>query len=417
MARRRIVLATFGSLGDVHPLIPVALELRGRGHQVVFATNAVYEDKIAAMGLEFRPLRPDIPRDDPGRIAYMLDARRGPERLLRELILPALRDQYADLMDATRGADLLLASELIYAAPLAVEKSGIAWATHVLAPLSFFSRFDPPVVPNFPFVAPLYRLGPSFVGAMMRFGRLVTRSWIRPIRELRRELSLPDGPHAVFEGKFSPALVLAMFSPILGTPQPDWPANTQQTGFSWFDAAESPVSSDVEAFLSAGEPPIIFTLGSSAVIDPGRFFHESIDAAGRLGRRALLVAGENRPVEKVPPNVHVTGYVPYSGVFARAAAVVHPGGVGTTAQALRAGVPMVIVPYSFDQPDNAARLRRAGVSETIPRHRYRGPRAAAVLKRLLDDPARRARAEGLAQRVRREDGAVAAADALERLMQ
>jgi rhamnosyltransferase subunit B len=413
MTRKRIVLATFGSLGDVHPLLPVAFELRSRGHDVVFATSAVYEEKIRAAGLEFHPLRPDIPREDPATIAYMLDSRRGPERLLREFLMPAMRDQYADLSDATRGADLMLASELIYAAPLVAEKSGIRWATHVLAPLSFFSRYDPPVVPNFPEFAGLYRMGPSLVGAMMSFGRLLTRPWIRPLLALRRELGLGAGPHPVFEGKFSPSLVLAMFSRVIGAPQRDWPANTRQTGFSLFDAdGDGTLPDDVEAFLASGEPPLVFTLGSSAVVDPGRFFHESVEAAARLGRRALLIAGEQRPVEAVPESVHVSGYIPYSRVFPRAAAVVHPGGIGTTAQALRAGTPMVVVPYSFDQPDNAARLRRAGVSETVPRHLYRGDRVASVLSRILIESRYRNRARELAREMSSEDGAAGAADAL-----
>lgn len=416
MTRKRIVLATFGSLGDVHPLMPVAFELRERGHDVAFATSEVYRDKITAAGLEFHPLRPDIPREDPATIAYMLDARRGPERLLREFLMPAFRAQHEDLVHATDGADLLLASELIYAAPVVVAKRKLAWATHVLAPLSFFSKYDPPIVPNHPEAAVFYRLGPAVVSAMMRAGRLLTRSWIAPVIELRRELGLPPGPHPMFEGKFSPELVLAMFSRVIGEPQPDWPPNTKQTGFTFFDAADAAVPRDVEEFLAAGDPPIVFTLGSSAVVDPGRFFHESIDGAARLGRRALLVAGENPPLDNVPPNAHVSGYVPYSAVFPRACAVVHPGGIGTTAQALRAAVPMIVVPYSFDQPDNAHRLQRAGVSETITRRQYRADRVASTLQRILGDPRCRDRAKELSRELQNEDGARAVADALEELL-
>lgn len=416
MTRKRVVLATFGSLGDVHPLMPIAFELRDRGHDVVFATSEVYRDKITAAGLEFHPLRPDIPKEDPGTIAYMLDARRGPERLLREFLMPSFRDQYADLFDATDGADLLLASELIYAAPLVVAKRKLAWATHVLAPLSFFSKYDPPIVPNHPEAAALYRLGPAVVSAMMRAGRLLTRPWIAPVFELRRELGLPPGPHPMFDGKFSPELVLAIFSRVIAGPQPDWPPNTKQTGFTFFDAADVPVPPDVEEFLAAGEAPIVFTLGSSAVVDPGRFFHESVEAAARVGRRALLVAGDDAPLDNVPPHVHVSGYVPYSAVFPRACAVVHPGGIGTTAQALRAAVPMIVVPYSFDQPDNAHRLRRAGVSETITRRQYRANRVASTLQRILGDARYRDRVRELSLEMQEEDGARAAADALEALL-
>lgn len=412
----KIVIATFGSLGDLHPVMAVGLELRARGHEVVVASSAVYAEKVRAAGLGFHPLRPDIPRDEPSTIAYMLDAKKGPERLLREYLMPALRDQYDDLADATRGADLMVASELVYAAPLVAETTSVRWATHALAPLSFFSSYDPPITPNHPEAALLYRFGPRVVRMMFRGGRLLTNRWMRELYALRRELGLGRGPHPVFEGKFSPHLVLALFSRVIGKPQPDWPANTVQTGFTFFDASLTAVPSDVEAFLAAGEPPIVFTLGSSAVVDPGTFFHESIEAAHRLGRRALLIAGEERPVADVPSTVHVSTYVPYSTVFPRVAAVVHPGGIGTIAQALRAATPMIVVPYSFDQPDNAARLRRAGVSETIPRHRYRPDRIAPTLRRILEESSYRENARSLALQMQNEPGARGAADAVEKMM-
>jgi UDP:flavonoid glycosyltransferase YjiC (YdhE family) len=172
----------------------------------------------------------------------------------------------------------------------------------------------------------------------------------------------------------------------------------------------------LEAFLDAGAPPVVFTLGSAAVLDPGAFFHESIEAADRLGIRALLIAGDSQPKETPPPNIHVTGYAPYSAVFARASAIVHQGGIGTTAQALRAGKPMIVVPYGFDQPDNAARVRRLGVAETISRRKYNSHRVVAALRRILGDASYAQRAEVIAQEVRTENGARAASDALERLL-
>ena len=243
----------------------------------------------------------------------------------------------------------------------------------------------------------------------------MTKSWIGPVLELRKELGLPEGPHPVFEGKFSPQLVVAMFSSVMATPQSDWPPKTVQTGFTFYDAASGTLAPELEAFLNAGAPPVVFTLGSAAVLDPGAFFHESIEAAAHLGIRALLVAGESQPKETPPPNIHVTGYAPYSAVFNRAAAIVHQGGIGTTAQALRAGKPMIVVPYGFDQPDNAARVQRIGVSVTIGRRSYAAKRVIAALRRILGDASYAQRAEAVAQQVRRENGASAACDALEAL--
>lgn len=414
--RKRIVLATYGSLGDLHPLIAVGLELRERGHEVVFATNLSHGERIAKLGFEFHSIRPHISPEDPEAVAYLMDLKRGPERMLRELLFPSLRDMYADLLAACQGADLLVSSELLYAAPLVAEKTGIVWASYVVSALSFFSAYDPPVVPPYPWLSHFHRLGPVVGRLISRFGHAVTKSWIGPILEIRKELGLPSGQHPVFEGKFSPRRVLAMFSPVMGEPQPDWPPNTVQTGFTFYDAGTGALPPELEAFLDAGAPPVVFTLGSAAVLDPGAFFHESMDVAERLGIRALLIAGDSQPTETPPPNVHVTGYAPYSTTFSRAAAIVHQGGIGTTAQALRAGKPTVVVPYGFDQPDNAARLRRHGISETIARKKYDSRRAARALRRILGNPSYMQRAEEVARQVRAEDGARAACDVLAQLL-
>lgn len=416
VSRKRIVLATYGSLGDLHPLIAVALELRDRGHDVIFAANASHEERVTRHGFAFHLLRPHVAPDDPVAIAYLMDLKRGPERMLRELLFPSLREMYEDLRVACEGTDLLFSGELIFAAPLLAEKTGIPWASFALAPLSFFSAYDPPVVPPYPWLAHFYRFGPGVGRFVSRFGHAITKSWIGPVLALRKELGLPEGLHPVFEGKFSPRLVIAMFSSVMATPQPDWPPNTVQTGFTFYDAGTGALTADVEAFLDAGEPPVVFTLGSAAVLDPGGFFHESIEAAKTLGIRALLVAGESQPTESVPANVHVTGYAPYSAVFARASAIVHQGGIGTTAQALRAGRPMIVVPYGFDQPDNAARLRRIGVAETIARKKYDRKRAVAALRLILNDASYTQRAATMAQQVRAEDGVRGACDALETLL-
>src|SRR5262249_14925638 len=155
---------------------------------------------------------------------------------------------------------------------------------------------------------------------------------------------------------------------------PDWPASSVQTGFPIHDRGEAgermPLA--LEVFLRQGPAPIVFTLGSSAVYAAGDFYTQAAEAARSLGRRAGLPVGEDglSPVAGVPPAAHAPAgtpivslaYAPHSELLPRAAAVVHQGGVGTTAQAMRAGRPMLVVPFSHDQPDNAERLRRKGVA-------------------------------------------------------
>ena len=163
---------------------------------------------------------------------------------------------------------------------------------------------------------------------------------------------------------------------------------------------------------------MVFTLGSAAVLAAGDFYEQSAKAAKKLGVRAVLLIGDderNRPQGELPDSICVAKYAPYSALFPRARMVVHQGGVGTTAQCLRAGRPMLIMPYSHDQPDNARRMRRMGVARVIQRSSYKPWRVARRVRAMLAEPEYEARARAAAEEVAREDGVKTACDALEKL--
>ena len=237
---------------------------------------------------------------------------------------------------------------------------------------------------------------------------------------MRRELGLPRGANPLFDAKHSPYLVLALFSRVLGTEQKDWPERTRITGFCYYDAdaGNAALPPELERFLAAGEPPVVFTLGSAAVLAAGRFYEFSARAAIRLGIRAVLLIGtdpRNRLKTTLPESICVAEYAPYSALFNRAAMVVHQGGVGTTAQCLRAGKPMLIMPFSHDQPDNARRMMRLKVARVMQRGNYTPMRVARRLRSMLADPLLARGAESVAQQLSHEDGVGAACDALEEL--
>ena len=420
----RIVFSTIGTFGDINPLIAVALELKRRGHTPVMAIPAVFKPKIVPLGLEFHEVRPDIDPKNTILAEMIYDVKKGTERGLRDFLFPRLRETYDDLLDAAtqpERADLLVLGELNYAGPIVAEVTGIPWASYVLAPLSFFSAFDPPVLPPYPKLARADKAVPGFGRVIRRVARFVTRKWPEPIFELRREFGLPPGENPIFDAKHSPYLVLAMFSRLLGVEQKDWPPNTKITGFCYYDAdgGNQALEPHLEKFLSSGEPPVVFTLGSAAVLAAGKFYEHSARAAMKMGIRAVLLIGNderNRPRAALPETICVAEYAPYSGVFPRASLVVHQGGVGTTAQCLRAGRPMLIMPYSHDQPDNARRMRRLGVARVIQRSNYKPWRVARRVRAMLADPEFEVRARAAAEEVAREDGVKTACDALEKLV-
>jgi UDP:flavonoid glycosyltransferase YjiC (YdhE family) len=207
-----------------------------------------------------------------------------------------------------------------------------------------------------------------------------------------------------------------------GTPAANGARPAQATGFVFHDRVPDGLTTaleEAERFLDAGEPPIVFTLGSSAVAAPGPFFDESVKAAAAIGRRAMLLVGsqaDRRLTESLPPDVMAVPYAPHHLVFPRAAAVVHHGGAGTSGQALRSGRPMLVVPHAHDQLDNADRVRRLGVGRVIPAGRYAAARVAAHLDALLASSRYRDRASTIGETVRAEAGVEAAGAAIMRAL-
>jgi len=415
----KIVFAAFGSLGDLHPMIALGIELRRRGHEIVFNTLEVYREKMDALGFEFFPMRPDLDPNDRELAREIMDAKTGTEKLLREILLPNVRPMYEDLMKAVEGADLLISGEVVFPAASVVEKTRIKWITNSLAPASFLSAHDPVVPPTAQWFRHFRFLGATFHGAMFSIIKRAINTWFEPYRKFRSELGLSENHNPLFDGKYSDLLHLAMFSKVLGKPQPDWHSPTLQTGFCFYDGQDDlgKMPEELTKFLDAGEPPIVFTLGSAAVMDARDFFEESGRAARTLNRRAVLLYGTfNEPPKITDENIVAFDYAPYSLVFPRAACVVHQGGVGTTSQVLRAGVPHLIMPYSHDQPDNAARCERLGVARTISRDKYAAEAAAKELRELLADLGYKAKAVEAMKIVEAECGTKMACDAIEAVL-
>ncbi|PSB31532.1 glycosyltransferase [Chlorogloea sp. CCALA 695] len=417
----RIVFATYGSLGDLHPYMAIAVELKQRGHSVAIATSEIYRDRVEAENLDFYPVRPDLPAKNTEEaqvaIKQAMDEQKGTEYVLRQLILPYLKDSYNDLVQALPGADLLITNPASVAGALIAEKTSINWISTVLAPISFLSAYDPPVLGNNISRIELGLFSTPINKLLMYLGKLSIFSWSLPIQELRAELGLSPAKDPFFQDQHSPDLVLALFSQVFAQPQTDWYKKTSVTGFPFYDRQATELSPELLEFIESGSPPIVFTLGSAAVNDAGSFYIESALAAKQLGCRAVLIIGEDTrnqlPENLLSADIVTFSYAPYSKIFPYASVIVHQGGVGTTAEALRSGRPMLVMPYSHDQPDNAARAERLGVARTIKRNKYQAIAVASELKQLLHEPKYAQQAALIGQQIRSEDGVKVACDRIE----
>ena len=417
MKKKRILLCTGGSLGDIYPYLALSRELKRRGHAPKIVTAPCYRALIEREGIDYHPVRPDLDPHDPELLRRVMDRNTGGSYVIRDILMPNLRDAYADTAAAAADADMIVTHPLTVAAALFARKSGLPWATTALAPMSLFSIYDPSVLVGLPFADKTVSWGPAFQRWLLKsVSFLLAPAW-KPFYQFEKELGLPKSPNPLFWGH-SPQLVLGMFSPVLAAPQRDWPLNSHATGFPFFEHNDG-LSVELQNFLDSGEAPIVFTLGSAAVGIAGDFFEQSVQAAQSLGQRAVLLIGRdprNQPKRPLPPGMIAIQYAPHSTVFPRASVIVHQGGVGTTAEAMRAGRPMLIMPYSHDQPDHAARLARLGVARAIPRERYNANTAGREIQALLQDKNYHRRAREIGARVRSENGVVAACDLLVRLL-
>jgi UDP:flavonoid glycosyltransferase YjiC (YdhE family) len=230
---------------------------------------------------------------------------------------------------------------------------------------------------------------------------IIDRILTRGLNAFRAEVGLPPVCDLTGGWWHSPQRVLGLFPDWYAPPQPDWPPQVRLTGFPLYDERElHDLPAELTEFLNGGEPPIVFTPGS-AMRHGHAFFEAAVEACRLLGRRGLLLTRfpEHLPAS-LPESVRHFSYVPFSQVLPRAAALVHHGGIGTTAQGLAAGIPQLVMPLAHDQPDNAARLRRLGVARSLQPRAFRAAAVARALESLLTSPDVAARCRDYAGRIR-----------------
>lgn len=413
---RRFLFSAIGSLGDLHPYIAVARELVRRGHGAVIATAEEFGEPIRAAGVGFARVGPSVASfgDYRAVMARAFEPRHGVEYMVRDLVMPHVRAVYEDLAPVCEGMDVLVSHPLGVALPLVAQRTGQPWVSSVLSPMSLMSAHDPPILALAPWLHALRWLGPAPHRWVYRLAERRLREWEAPLHELRAALALPPTPRsAMLDGQFSPLCNLALFDGMLAAPQPDWPSRTVVCGAAGYDGRPPDERTRIalEEFLAAGEAPIVFALGSSAVWVAGDFWDRALGAARALDRRALFLTGPST-LSDLPETMRAFPYLPYSHVFPRAAAIVHQAGVGTLAQAMRSGRPQLMVPVSFDQPDNARRAAALGVGRVMPFQKASTAGLVAQLDALLRSPAYASRAASVAARLARSDGASCAADVL-----
>ncbi|WP_374422923.1 glycosyltransferase [Chromobacterium sp.] len=394
-----IIVASSGTGGDMQPFIALARGLRERGHRVLLLAPALQEEAARAAGLPYW-LFGSIEREQAALDNPDLWHEHKSWGVLWESLVPdldALRERVRAL-PADEDCVVLCHPVLVPMAALArAARPDLRIVAAYLAPSNLCSSHD------------LLSLGslripgwlpPAVTGLLWRWlHRWFNAQTLPGLNAARAQRGLAAEPHFFEHMLRAPNASVALFPDWFAAVQPDWPRPCAQGDFMLPAAAGAGLSAELEAFLAAGDAPIVFTPGTGHR-HAAAFFDAALLALRRLGRRGIFVtphAAQLPPA--LPDSVLWQAHAPFAALLPRVAALAHHGGVSTTADAMRAGIPQLIVPFAYDQFDNGLRAKRLGVAEVLLARRLSGARMHERLRRLLAAPSVRQSCRELAARM------------------
>lgn len=394
----RILISAAGSHGDVLPFVALGREFAARGHEVVFYANPFFRPYVADVSIRFVP----ISTVDAYRALFRETADSAPNKAFKRVgkelaeICPAY--YHAMKADVLPGETITIGNSLLFAPRLLRETDGVPCATVHLAPSVFQSNLSPA------------RLAPNWIHArtpalMKRFAWWMLDTLFydpnitAPLNRFRDTLGLPRIERIFRLWIHEADCVVGMFPDWFAEPQDDWPKQAVMTGFPLYDHGEQvPLPDSLLEFIEAGPPPVGFSAGT-ATATAHTFFEASVEACQEAGLRGILLSPfpEHIPASLPHGVIHVD-YASFNALLPKLAAFVHHGGIGSTSQAIRAGVPQLIRPVAYDQFDNAIRAVRLGVANELLPNKYKGRTVVNALTRLTSDDGIRQRCHQLAIR-------------------
>lgn len=398
----RALLVPVGSHGDVLPLMGLGQALQKQpGWRATAFISPVFANAAEAAGLDYRTVGTleeyQRAENDPDLHSFKHGA-----RAVSKVLGHFMRLSYDALvkeLDSSPEPAVLIGTTLAFPVRILQDQRKLPTVMVHLSPAVFRSNLRPPVLSP---AGPLPAWLPQWALKLMWW--LADRMMLDPlfggpVNQLRRELGLKPVRRIMDRWMHQVDLSLGLF-PKWFFSAPDWPANLIQTDFPLYDRdSDQHLDSELESWLTQGEPPVLIT-GGSAFANRKSFYEDCLQATLSLGRRPLIVT---RHRSNVPEGARWVEYAPFSQLLPRGAALIHHGGIGTVAQALQCGIPQLVVPQAHDQFDNAYRVEQLGAGlwsrgklindlgsllqqSPQPRQMYSGLDQAATLINALASP-------------------------------
>lgn len=384
----KVLLPTLGSAGDIHPFLAIGRALQVRGHEVELMTNPVFNSMVQQAGLAFHAVGTSEHYEDTLKSPKLWHPIDGFGVFWRRMARYAIEPVYQRIAHhAANGHCVVLASPLMLGARLANEKLKVPLVTAYTAATQLRSCEHPLTMAH-------WRL-PRWVPQVARLAswRALDKWKLEPmvardLPSMRQRLGLPTMNQSVFgQWVHSPKAGVTLFPSWFAAAPADWPTQVKQAGFPMYDGDMAQgLKANLLQFLDAGDPPIVFTPGS-AMGHGHEFFRAAVRSCLALGQRGVLLTNDARQIPRdLPPTVHYSAYAPFGLLLPRATAIVHHGGIGNSAQALRAALPQLLTPMAFDQFDNAMRLELLGVGASVARDDLEYATMTPRLQGLLGNP-------------------------------
>lgn len=413
----KAVIMTLGSRGDVQPYVALAKEMKKRGHEAIICTGESFKGFIEENGIKFAKVYLDIMamvKTPEGKAVLEGGSQNVLKtiKLTKEVLNPAFRKSFNDFWQNAQGADVIIYHPKALVAVDIAEMLNIPCVSIPLVPMTYpITEF-----PNLA-ISPTGDFGKRLNRLSYSITKLGDIAFMREINDFRvKTLKIEKRKAGAYTyqrgGKHIP--IIYPVSPSLFANVKSWEGKVFLSGFFHLET-EQKLEQNIMDFISKGEKPVVISFSSMPLKNPDFFMGKMVEAVINTGNRAIIISGESGMQFDNDDDIMMVKQVPHDILFPHAKGIIHHGGIGTTAIALRSGVPQLIIPFSVDQPFWANRLYKMGYAlKPLNEKKMTVSELIFTLKEMenIDNVKRAVEIQNI---IAQEDGAGAACNIIEKL--